>query len=100
MCTICTNNPTKSDHFECPTDIEWPNDPLTPEQQTNEVHDWAIFKRENPERAKALTDEFADRQEKCNHLNHHMMVQTWQNVDVLVKVCDSCGATILATESY
>lgn len=98
MCELCTDHPDKAGHFTCPDNVEWPDQPWTHEQERKERHAWARFERNSPERAQSILDDLG--REDCDHENHHVMVQNWQGVNILVKVCNGCGATIPATNEY
>jgi hypothetical protein len=98
MCEACSEYPDKSGYIDCKERVEWPDDPWTTEQRVEEAHGWALMEKNNPERAEAILDDIGHRE--CDHANHHVMVQDWQGVDLLVKVCNSCGATVRVDESW
>jgi hypothetical protein len=78
--------------LDCPQVTEWPDHPWDKEKRISEDHGAARFKRNNPEMARGM-ERLADKVEKCDHEDHHKMLQEWQGVMVVCKVCNNCGKT-------
>lgn len=92
MCDVCRTFAHSHD-FDCPMVTEWPDHPWNKETRISEAHGTARFRRENPELAEKTVVEVANKVDNCDHESHTVDVQMWQEVRVVVQICDQCGAT-------